>query len=168
MQVEPIEYAYRPRGGWMLFGTVFFSGCALVLRTKARENDRGLILNGIIELSASGATTFYWALVWTSVAFVAIATAALLLRILNPQKLVLTGDGLLAPRSLLSRTPMLIRYVDIREVFPHSVASNHFVRIVHAGGKKELPESMFASRAVFDDFCRTLAEQVLAQRSAQG
>lgn len=168
MQVQNLEYHYRARWRWAILTAIFFGACAAVLGSKAQSNDRGLILNGIIELSASGATTFYAALAWMSVAFVAIAVLFMLLRIVNPQKLVLTPEGLHAPRFPWSRTPVLIRYGDIREVTPHSMAGNHFVRIVHAGGKKELPESMFASRAAFDEFCRTLAEQVLAEREAVG
>ena len=91
------EFTYTPRWGVMIAGAVFFGICGLVSRAQADSNDRGLIINGIIELSSSSATIFYWVLTWMSFASVAIAALMLVVRVLNPQKLVFAESGLYAP-----------------------------------------------------------------------
>jgi hypothetical protein len=65
------EYDYRPPWKGIVFCALFFGAGALVLAAKANGNDRGLIINGIIELSPGAATVFYWALAGLGVAFVA-------------------------------------------------------------------------------------------------
>jgi hypothetical protein len=53
----------------MLLCSLFFGAYTAVLGYKAVTNDRGLILNGIIEFGAFGATAFYWILTVLSVLF---------------------------------------------------------------------------------------------------
>ncbi|WP_437574111.1 hypothetical protein [Sorangium sp. So ce887] len=54
----PLRRPYRE----LLLAGFFFAVCAAVLAHRARANDRGLILNGIIHLEHGGADIFYAAL----------------------------------------------------------------------------------------------------------
>ncbi len=58
-----MAFRYRPSPKVMVLSGLFFGACAAVLGHKASTNTRGLMLNGIIELSPSGASTFYWVLI---------------------------------------------------------------------------------------------------------
>jgi hypothetical protein len=63
----------RPKWPTIVLCAGFFGLSAAVLGAKAANNDRGLIINHVIELGPEGATTFYWALTALSVGFVAIS-----------------------------------------------------------------------------------------------
>lgn len=48
------EYEYRPKLTMILLSTAFFGLCTVVLCVKAANNDRGVIINGIVELGPMG------------------------------------------------------------------------------------------------------------------
>jgi hypothetical protein len=154
------EFAYQPRWGIIIAAAVFFTACGLLIRSEAASNDRGLVINGIIELSRERATIFYWVLSWMSFAFVALAAVMLVVRILNPQKVVLSSDGVYAPRWAWSRQPTFIRYADVISMSTYSVSGQEFLKVVHARGKHNLAASMFKSKSSFEDFREELARRL--------
>ena len=50
------EFPYRPKWGMIIFGVVFFGACSVALGMKAADNDRGVVINGLIEFGPQGAT----------------------------------------------------------------------------------------------------------------
>jgi hypothetical protein len=154
------EFVYTPRWSVMIACAVFFGICGFVIRAKAASNDRGLIINGIIELSAPSATTFYWVLSWLSFGFVAMAALMLVVRLLNRQKLVLAEDGLYAPKWTWSRTPTYIAYRDILGVSSFTVSGQQFLKIVHIGGKQNVTASLLESKYAFEEFCEELSRRL--------
>jgi hypothetical protein len=160
--INDIRFRYTPRWGTMIACAIFFGICAFSIRAKAQTNDRGLIINGIIELSASGATTFYWILAWLAFGFVVAAVLMLVVRILNPQELVLTEGGLYAPKWAWSREPTFIRYQDILNVSSSTVGRQQFLKIVYIGGKRTITASLLESQYAFKEFCHELSRRIQA------
>ncbi len=154
------EFAYTPRWGVTIACATFFGICGFVIRAEAASNDRGLNINGIVELSAREATTFYWILSWLSFGFVAFAALMLIIRVLNPQKLVLTHDGLYAPKWAWSRTPTFIAYQDVVAVSSFAVSGQEFLKIVHVGGKQNVTASLLESKDAFEEFCQELSRRL--------
>src|SRR5258708_29914814 len=93
------QFDYRPKWTVIILCALFFGACALVLGAKANANDRGLIINGIIELSAGGATVFYWVLAALSIGFVVIAGFFAIVLLTIHQRITLTNTSITIPRS---------------------------------------------------------------------
>src|SRR5262245_11917941 len=93
------QYNYRPKWAIIIFCALFFGACALVLGAKANGNERGLIINGIFELSAEGATVFYWVLAALSVGFVVISGFLAIVRLMVHQRIALSATCITIPRS---------------------------------------------------------------------
>src|SRR5437763_1577389 len=93
------EYDYRPKWMIIVLCAMFFRAGALVLGTKANGNDRGLVINGIIELSADSATVFYWVLTALSLGFVAAAGFLAVVRLAIHQRIVFNEASITIPRS---------------------------------------------------------------------
>jgi hypothetical protein len=154
------EFVYTPRWSVMIAGVFFFGIAGFVIRAEAASNDRGLIINGVIDLSASSATTFYGVLSWLSFGFVAIAALMLIVRVLNPQKLVLAEKGLYAPKWAWSRTATFIAYRDVLAISAFKVRNHEFLKIVHSGGKQNVAASLLKSKSAFEEFCHELSRRI--------
>ena len=58
------EYEYKPSWLIILLCGGMFALAAGFFGVRANSNDRGLIINRVIELSENGATIFYWVFVF--------------------------------------------------------------------------------------------------------
>ena len=161
------EYAYKPRWTLIVFCAVFFGLVAVILGAKAYGNDRGVILNHVIKLSPSGATTFYWVLCACSVGFVAIAVFLAYHRLIFRQRIAFSPTALLVPASRWSSAEQQIGYRDIQELLSREQVSGQWLLYVtHSGGQYTITASMLPSKAVFEEVCELLASKVRALRPA--
>lgn len=145
------QFDYRPKWTAILFCAVFFGLCAVVLGAKAANNERGLVLNGIIELGPEGASIFYWVLCGFSVAFVIMAVFLALHRAVLRQRLAFAQTALLVPRSRWSNQERHIEYDDIQAVTTGEISGQHVLYVHHTGGKYTIVASMLPSRAAFEE-----------------
>src|SRR5688500_3435530 len=106
----------------IIFGALFFGICAAVLGAKADSNDRGLIINGIIELGVEGATITYWVLTALSIGFVVMSGALMVIRVGGSQVVALTGDSLISPKSRWSKEEVSVEYRDIQQLSTSEVS----------------------------------------------
>ncbi len=158
--MHTLRYAYRPNPLWMALGAAFFAVCAVFLGLEAANNDRGLILNGVIELSTRGATIFYWTLAGASAAFVAAGLAGAVAGLVSPQHVTLTATDLSAPRSAFSRRPTVVALADVHGLEIQQVQQQRFLTIRHRGGKLAINRSFLPDAAAFDALCEALAARV--------
>jgi hypothetical protein len=154
------EFEYKPRWTTILACGVFFGLCAVVLGIKAANNDRGLIINGIIELGPDGATLFYWVLTTSSIGFVAVAILIAYHRLTYRQRLAFGVSSLIGPTSRWSRQEREIAYRDIRELSTITISGQRFLYITHLGGKYTIAASLLPSKAAFEEVCELLATKV--------
>jgi len=69
-----------------------FDACAIALGFEASSNDRGVIINGIIELDTEQATVFYWVLSSGGAAFVVTSCVLAFQRLTVASPLAPTGS----------------------------------------------------------------------------
>lgn len=153
------EYEYEAKWSTIVLGTLFFGACAGVLGATARDNDRGLVINGIVELSRNGATFFYLGLALTSVLFVALFGLMAVVRLTLRQRIAFSETCLIVPRSRWSSNEVVVPFHEIRTISKSEVAGQHFLKIVHASGKFTLNASLCPSWYDFDEICRLIAQR---------
>jgi hypothetical protein len=99
------EYDYRVKLRTAIWPMVFFGAGVPVLFHEAMTNDRGLIIDGFINIDAGGATIFYYVLSWLAVGFVllglVICAAAIFDR--NKPKIRLYDDRFEYPAGLFTQ-----------------------------------------------------------------
>jgi hypothetical protein len=154
------EYEYRPKWTTIAFCGLFFGLCAVVLGFKAAGNDRGVIINRVIELSPDWATGFYWVLTALSVGFVVIAAFFAYCRLTFRQRLAFGSAVMTVPASRWSRDEKEIAYRDIQALSEATISGQRFLYITHAGGKYTVIASMLPSKAAFAEVCELLAARV--------
>ena len=158
------EYTYKPRWTLIVFCAVFFGLMAVSLGAKAHSNDRGVILNWVIKLSPSGATTFYWIFCACSVGFVAIAAFLACHRLIFHQRIVFGPTALLVPASRWSSAEQQIGYRDIQALSRAQVSGQRFLYVTHSGGQYVITAFMLPSTAVFEEVCALLAARMTCIR----
>jgi hypothetical protein len=126
---------------------------------RAMHNDRGLIINGLIELEAGGATTFYTVLAAASAAFVAIGLWAITAHFRAPSYLVL-GDALLSIPSRLGRKPRSVPYASIRGIDLLNVRGQSMLKLATAGGEVTIAAMMLQSDAQLLEIGEILGSRV--------
>ena len=98
----------------MLICGLFFGACAAVIGQKASTNTKGLILNGIIEFSPSGASTFYWVLTALSILFVLVAGWMIVTTLVHGvPDVVLTNEAISFPVGFPIKRPFRLPYAEI-------------------------------------------------------
>lgn len=123
---------------------------------EARSNDRRLIINGIIELSVSEATTFYWVMRVLSMGFVVIACLLAVHRLRHQQRIAFTNTSLILPRSRWSQEERSINYTDISALSVTKINGQQFLNIVHGAGKSAIGASLLPSKKIFNEVCELL------------
>lgn len=90
-----------------------FGAGAYVLFLRSQTDVRGLVLNHIIELSASDASLFYLALAAASVVLCLMGIVILLLSLFAHRNIEITSTHLSLPRSILSPNNAIIPWDSI-------------------------------------------------------
>jgi len=161
------EYEYKPKWTLILFSGVFFGLGTVVLGAKATANERGLILNGIIELGVDNATVFYWVLTALSCGFVLAAVFLAYHRVAIRQRLMFGPVSMTVPASRWSRDVKHIAYRAIRELSATAINGQRFLYVTHSGGNYIINAGMLASKAVFEEVCEMLATKVREVRTTE-
>lgn len=154
------EYEYQPKWTAIVLGGGFFVLCAAVLGAKAANNDRGVIINRIIELEPGGATTFYWVLTALSGGFVALAAFLAYHRLTSRQRIAFGPTALTVPASRWSRAEKEIAYCDIQGLSEGTVNGYWYLYVTHSGGKHTIAAAMLPSKEVFVEVCELLTARV--------
>lgn len=165
---EKIEYTYYPKPIILGACALFFAVCGWVMMQKALHNDRGVVINRLIELDAQGATIFYWVLVLLSAGFVVLGIAGFIKGMSGQRVVSLNAYDITAPKHIFAPNDTSILYQDIRDL--QRIALNGQVTFIihHAGGRLSLSRMMFASKDAFEDFSENLAGRVHEARKLQG
>jgi hypothetical protein len=161
------EYEYRPKWTMIVLCTAFFGLCTAVLGVKAARNDRGAIINGIIELGPDGASAFYWVLAALSGGFVVVGVFLAHHRFTFHQRVVIGPDSLTVPARRWSGEEKEIAYRDVRSLSEWSVSGQRFLYVMHVGGKYTITASMLPSKSAFEELCQLLAARVGEARAAE-
>jgi hypothetical protein len=159
------HYDYRPKWAIIVLTAVFFGAGALFLGVKAQGNDRGLIINGVIELSPEGATVFHWTTAAIGLGFVVAAAFLAVMRLTVHQRITVTATGIAIPRSRWSADAIAVPFGQIIEWRTSRVFAERFLTVVYHGGKFTLAASMLPGKDDFDDIHAAIGEGVNAARA---
>ncbi len=157
--MEEVRIPYKPRIFLMLLVILFFGGCAAILGFKAFENDRGMVLNGLLTFSVSGASIFYWCLSGLSVLFVLAGFWGFYNAITSRKELVLTDVSVSSPRSAISSQIITIQYDEVDFLEMQDIYRERLLT-VHAkdGRKLVIAQSLLPSKDVFEHVVATVTK----------
>ena len=154
-----VRYRYVPRVAPMLLALLFFGACLAFYVWRAATNDRGLIINGLIELETGGATAFFATLAVGSGGFVLVGLWAMSLRLRAPSYLVLDESSLSIPARLF-RKAKTVPYATIRDIQLVNVQGQSMLQIATDSGKVTIAAVMLASDAQLREVGIALRDRV--------
>jgi len=158
--MEIAEYPYKPKPITAIGVIVFFGICAAFIGNQAHTNDRGLILNKIIEFSENGATTFYWVLTALCITFV-VAGIFMLIKSISATRFVsLTQDSIISPKPGFSKKNIIIPYADIESLSLQKVQNQVFLMVHFSGKKISIPKSLLPDENAFNELCEKLSKNI--------
>ena len=158
--MNEVRFPYKPKILVFVLAILFFVGCATILANVALTNDRGLILNKLLEFSAEGATIFYWCLTAASILFIVFGTIALYSGLSTKKEVVVTDHKIMSPKSGLSNRVISVVFSDIADVNIQSIQKQRFLNVLHSGGKLSIPQSMLANKQAFEELVSLVAARV--------
>ncbi len=154
------SYAYQPKWISILFLFFFIGLLTLGLGYMALWNDRGLVINGIIELSTQNATILYWVLTALCAAGVLLSVLLAAKRLAIKHRIALTASSIIVPKSSWSVDETDIPYQNIREISMSEVHKQKFLHLHQQDGKYSIVASMLPSRKDFEELHNLLMERV--------
>lgn len=158
--MSEVRFPYKPKFVVLLLSISFFVGCSLILGNVALTNDRGLILNRMVEFSVGGATILYWWLAAASGLFVVIGAIALCFGLATKREVVFTKNGITSPKGGVSTKIISVKFSEITDVNIQSVQKQQFLNILHRGGKLTIPQSMLPNKQAFEELVSLVAARV--------
>ncbi|MEQ1780795.1 MAG: hypothetical protein ABMA14_05510 [Hyphomonadaceae bacterium] len=153
------RFAYKPKTHVMLLAAVFFLVASVVLIYAGATNDRGLILNHIIEMDEASATTFYYVLAGLSAAMTAGGVFGFVMS-LRGAKFVVLDDASVEFPGNLGQKQVRIPYGAITGLQPGGAHRQRWVYILHAGGRHAIMGSMLANPAQLDEIASLIAARI--------
>ncbi|OAD22673.1 membrane protein [Candidatus Thiomargarita nelsonii] len=149
--MNEVRFPYKQKIVVSLLGILFFCVCMLCLGHLALTNDRGMILNQIIEFSVEGATIFYWCLTVASGLFVIFGILGLMIGLTTKKEIIITENEISAPKSGISKKIVSVKYSEITEMNIQSIQKERFLQIFYQGGRLSIPQSMLPSKQAFEE-----------------
>ena len=158
---QSMTFRCRPSPKVMLICGLFFGTCAAVIGQKASTNTKGLILNGIIEFSPSGASTFYWVLTALSILFVLAAGWMIVTTLVHGvPDVVLTIEAISFPVGFPIKRPFRLPYAEITGLSQSEVSGQRILTLHTAAKKHHIALNWLGSKDAEVALTRELAQQL--------
>ncbi len=160
----PLKYPYKAKWWIILLNLVMFGPAAGLFFKNAMTNDRGLILNGVIEFDVLGASIFYWCLFFCALAFVAIALLLLYQRLTTNEVLEIGESSILIPRHMFKKGIDRVLIENIENVESTTAGGQHFITL-HTPTKKYVIKAAMLPRSKDFDLILATILKLLELRS---
>jgi hypothetical protein len=157
------EYEYRLKAGRVQTRALLYGVGALFMAYMGLTNDRGLELF-VIPLSQSNATIAYWVFAALAALFCVVDFASAERRKSLRQRIVLTNDALLVPKSSWAEEEERIPYASIQDLKSFNEPDSVVV-IRHRGGEFVLRLDMLPDERAYGELVETLAAMVSMARN---
>ena len=157
-------FQYKGKPFLMLLVIAFFGACAAVLVYAAQSVSGGLIINGIIELSASGATIFYYVLAAASLCFVLLGLLGLRNALAVTREVEIASDRISAPKGLMSKTVVNVPFAEVQDIRRYAISGQEFLEVVHGNGKLSIPKQASKNETECEAMANALIERYTAWR----
>jgi len=158
--VDEIRIPYKPNIIVFLFVIVFFGICGATLFYVAKTNDRGLVINHLIELSATGASYFYGVLALASSLFVLLGIIVIGRGITSKREVIVGASAISAPKSGISQRMVTVAFGDISSMNVQKVQRTRILNINYNGGRLSIPNNMVPGKTGFDDLVKLISERL--------
>lgn len=152
-----LQYPYETHSGKMLLGGVFSSIGAVVLFYMAKTNNRGLILNHLVEFSPGQATIFYLVLAGLAGLGAVLGLLAFIGNQGGPKQLTLTETRLTVPSIIFGGSQKVVKVSDIQWLSLVAFKGYRYLYVRHSSGKIRINEECFPSNAAFAELYHALA-----------
>jgi hypothetical protein len=141
------EYAYGPTWMATILVATLFGGAAFVLASVAATNDRGLVVNGIVCVLGLG--------------FAAASVFVLLHRCTHHQKIVLTPNFIILPKTRWSAERAQLHYDEISALSNGNVHGLRFFDVLcNDGTKFRINAALLPPTDAFDEIREELQQQI--------
>jgi len=161
-----ISYPYRPKLMPFFLGMSFFGICTAILAYMGMSNEGGLVINGIISLSAKQASMFFYAMALASLGMVGVALITIFRSRGQRRNVELRDRELVCPKSGMSSTILKIPYADITELDEQVIQHSRFLYVHYPEGKFSIPQNMLASKEQFQELVTELSARVASSQSS--
>jgi hypothetical protein len=158
------EYRYRPNYLYAAISIAIFLLMAAFMFSVAVDNDRGLIIDSLIELSPSGATSFYEIVALGALGSAIAACYVVYLSLTGRRVITLSPAELIYPASAYACEITTIPLTSVVKVSLRQVSWRKYVHIQHNLGEVRLSRLFFESEAVFDDFLTSFSDRLSRAR----
>lgn len=140
MEEIKFKYGLGVKGVLTMLMVIIISGAfGIGFAHMALNNDQGLIINDIIELSVTGATIFLWCLAAVMLACVTVAVRSILKSITSKREIVITVESITAPYSVYSSKEVKINLAEITKLSVVSGGGYKTLHITARGAKLQIP-----------------------------
>jgi hypothetical protein len=143
----------------MLLAGGFFTLCAVFYFYKTATNDRGLILNGLLEFGAAGATAFYCTLGVLSLMFVLSAVLGVAHGLIRRPVLIVADDYITVPGTFLRRRENRIVLSQITAASIQKIYGQQLLTVWSGASKVTIARSMMPSQELFDRLVQIVAQK---------
>lgn len=143
-------YPYRMKWSTIIWTLLFFGSCSGALFVMAAENDQGLIINGLVELSPQHASVVILVLSGLGIMFVLLGIVTLVMRLMVHQKIELTDTAIALPRSRWKDNMIRVPYGDIESLSVSQVFGQRFLSIDYGSGTFVISGSMLPKKEDLD------------------
>lgn len=154
------KFPYQPNFVVFILSSVVLAGIAVGLGYIAFTNEQGLILNGVVEFSIGGATTFFWGLATASGIFAVIGVIAVAGALTSKREIVVSDSIISAPKSGFSKEIITINLTEVTDVNIQSVQKQKFLNIIHPSKKLAIPQAMLPSKQLFERLTELVESRV--------
>ncbi|MFL9883262.1 hypothetical protein PQR66_09515 [Paraburkholderia agricolaris] len=158
------EYRYRPNYLYAAIAVAMFLLMALFMFSVAVDNDSGLIIDSLIELSPSGATSFYEIVALGALGGAIAGCYVVYLSLTGRRVITLSPTELAYPSSAYAREISTIPLSSVVRVSLRKVSWRKYFHVQHRLGEVRLSRLLFESEAAFDDFQASFSDYLSRAR----
>ncbi len=165
--MEEIRIPYKAKKLTFILCILMFGVCAIGLTKMALSNDRGLILNGIVEFSTEGATIFYLCIAVVPALLVVMGILGIYFSVTSKKEVVLKETSISSPKSLYSKKIITVNFSDVTDYSIQSVQNQTYLFIFFQEGKLTIPQSLLPNKAEFKKLYDLVVKKIEAHKKME-
>ena len=155
-----LKYLYRQKWSSIIFIVVFFGFCTPALFYKAQDNDRGLIINGLIELSTKNASIFYWIICAFSFVLFLFGLISVYFRVKEKKYLVISDFELIIPPVGFNRREYRILLDKINSIQEIKISGQIMLKISSEGKSRTIVKKLLENKTQYEEVKKNLKENL--------
>lgn len=155
----PCTLRYGPKPAVMIFCLLLCGGAGLFMGNEALNNDRGMLINHIIELDQNGSTAVLWFLTASCAIGTAVGAVNLFMSIFNPKQLVIDDRSIHLPDGFLLNRIERIPFASIVGMYESSLKSQTWLHVETKNGEFKITKGWMPSARDYEDLKDAISER---------